>query len=204
MDGTVVLASGNPGKIREFQAVLKDFHLKPQSEFTVPEVEETGLSFVENALIKARNASRHTGLPALADDSGLVVDALSGAPGIYSARYAGIQATDQENLDQLLIDLENVADAKRTARFVCVLAFCQYPADPIPVIAQGIWEGTILREQRGVGGFGYDPVFYVPETQCASAELSAEQKNAISHRGQALIELCRLLANIQLADSVNI
>jgi XTP/dITP diphosphohydrolase len=193
MADNIVLASGNSGKIREFQAVLKQYNLSPQSDFSVPEAEETGLTFLENALIKARNAARHAGLPALADDSGLIVDALNGAPGIYSARYAGSQASDQENLDKLLVDLDDVADDLRTARFVCVLAYCRYPEDPIPVIAQGVWEGSILREQRGEGGFGYDPVFYVPEKQCTSAQLTAQQKNALSHRGQALAELCRLL-----------
>lgn len=193
MSDIIVLASGNVGKIREFQAVLTQYNLKPQSEFAVPEIEESGLTFLENSLLKARNAAQHTGLPVLADDSGLVVDALNGAPGIYSARYAGIHATDQENLDKLLVNLEHVADAQRTARFVCVLAYCRYPEDPIPVIAQGIWEGIILREQRGEGGFGYDPIFYVPEMKCASAQLTPEQKNAISHRGQALADLCQLL-----------
>lgn len=193
MIDNIVLASGNSGKIREFQAVLKQYSLSPQSDFSVPEAEETGLTFLENALIKARNAAQHTGMSALADDSGLVVDVLNGAPGIYSARYAGVHASDLENLDKLLVDLEDVADHLRTARFVCVLVFCRDPSDPMPVIAQGVWEGSILREQRGEGGFGYDPVFYIPEMQCASAQLSAQQKNAISHRGQALAELCRLL-----------
>ncbi len=193
MQDSVVLATGNAGKIREFQAVLTHINLKPQSDFAVPEVEETGLSFIENALLKAQNAAKCTGMSALADDSGLVVDALNGAPGIYSARFAGAGATDQENLDKLLIDLKEVADTERTARFVCVLAYCRYAEDPIPIISQGIWEGSILHESRGEGGFGYDPVFYVPEMQCASAELSATQKNAISHRGQALVELCRLM-----------
>jgi XTP/dITP diphosphohydrolase len=193
MPDSIVLASGNAGKIREFQAVLTQYNLKPQSDFAVPEIEESGLTFLENSLLKARNAAQHTGFPALADDSGLVVDALNGAPGIYSARYAGVHATDQENLDKLLVNLEHVADAQRTARFVCVLAYCRYPEDPIPVIAQGIWEGIILREQRGEGGFGYDPIFYVPEMKCASAQLTSEQKNAISHRGQALADLCQLL-----------
>ena len=193
MADSIVLASGNAGKIREFQAVLKQFDLSPQSNFAVPEAEETGLTFLENALIKARNAARYAGLPALADDSGLIVDALNGAPGIYSARYAGNQASDQENLDKLLVDLDDVVDDLRTARFACVLAYCRFPEDPMPVIAQGVWEGSIIRSQRGEGGFGYDPVFFVPEMQCTSAQLTAQQKNAISHRGQALAELCRLL-----------
>ncbi len=193
MENTIVLATGNAGKIREFQAVLKNFKLMPQSDFAVPEVEETGLSFVENALLKAQNAAQYTGLPALSDDSGLVVDALNGAPGIYSARFAGVGASDQDNLDKLLAEMENVAENKRTARFVCVLVYCRYPADPIPLISQGIWEGLITREQLGDEGFGYDPIFYVPDMQCTSAQLSAEQKNAISHRGQALADLGRIL-----------
>jgi len=193
MTNTVIRATGNLGKIREFQTVRKQFDLKPQSDFAVPEAEEKGLSFLENALIKAQNAAKSTGFPALADDSGLVVDALQGAPGIYSARYAGAQATDQENLDKLLAELEDVAETARSARFVCALAFCRYPADPIPIIAQASWEGLITREQYGTNGFGYDPVFYLPDLQCTSAQLTAQQKNAISHRGQALAELCRLL-----------
>jgi XTP/dITP diphosphohydrolase len=191
----IVLASGNPGKIREFQAVLKHYNLKPQADFAVVEVEESGLTFVENAILKARNAAQQAGLPALADDSGLVVDALNGAPGIYSARYAGTQANDQQNLDKLLTELDGVVEQQRTARFVCALALFRYPNDPFPVITQGVWEGIILNERRGEGGFGYDPVFYVTDMQCTSAQLTEQQKNAISHRGQALADLCRLLEN---------
>jgi XTP/dITP diphosphohydrolase len=191
----IVLASGNPGKIREFQEVLKHYNLKPQADFAVVEVEESGLTFVENAILKARNAAQQAGLPALADDSGLVVDALNGAPGIYSARYAGTQANDQQNLDKLLTELDGVVEQQRTARFVCALALFRYPNDPFPVITQGVWEGIILNERRGEGGFGYDPVFYVTDMQCTSAQLTEQQKNAISHRGQALADLCRLLEN---------
>jgi len=165
----------------------------PQSEFGVPEAEEIGLTFVENALLKARNAASHTGLPSIADDSGIEVDALNGAPGIYSARYAGKGAGDGQNLRKLLKALDEVPDAKRGARFVCVIVYLRHAADPTPVIAQGIWEGRILREARGSGGFGYDPVFWVPTHNCSSAELPAEVKNTISHRGQALRALVAAL-----------
>lgn len=161
----------------------------------MPEAKETGLTFVENAIIKARNAALHCNLPALADDSGLVVDALQGAPGVISARYAGIGASDQDNLVKLLEDMDGVPDRQRSARFVCVIVFMRHAQDPVPVIAQGVWEGSILKRPVGENGFGYDPVFWVPDKGCASAELSPEDKNAISHRGQALH---RLLA--QLSD----
>jgi len=195
MTRRVVLASSNPGKVREFGQILAglDISVAPQSEFGVPDAEETGLTFVENALLKARNAASHTGLPAIADDSGIEVDALNGAPGIYSARYAGKGAGDAENLRKLLDALRNVPDAERGARFVCLIAFLRHAADPTPVIAQGIWEGRILREARGSGGFGYDPVFWVPTHHCSSAELPAEVKNSLSHRGQALRALATAL-----------
>ena len=191
----IVLATGNPGKVREINQLLSgsDYEVVPQSAFEVPEAEETGLTFVENALIKARNAARHSGLPAIADDSGIEVDALRGAPGIYSARYAGEGATDEANLQKLLADLEGVPEAERTARFQCVMVYLRRPEDPVPLIVQGTWEGRILTEPRGAGGFGYDPVFYVPEHGCSAAELTPEQKNAISHRGQALCKLVRAL-----------
>ncbi|MBL8250158.1 MAG: XTP/dITP diphosphatase [Candidatus Competibacter sp.] len=190
-----VLATGNAGKVRELEAVLAGFDLEiaPQSAFAVPEVEETGLSFVENALIKARNAARHSGLPALADDSGLVVDALDGAPGIYSARYAGPGADDRANIDKLLAALAGVPAARRTARFVCALALLRHPADPMPLICQASWEGVVLAEPRGAGGFGYDPVFFVPEQGKTAAELEPAAKNRLSHRGQALALLSRTL-----------
>ncbi len=194
MNTTIVLATGNQGKIREFQAVLKQFELLPQSDYSVPEIAETGLSFIENALLKAQNAAKYTGKAALADDSGLVVDALEGAPGIYSARYAGIGASDQDNLDKLLVELNSIPFEQRTARFVCVLAYCRYPADPLPLIAQGIWEGVISHQQNGEAGFGYDPVFYLPDLKCTSAQLKPEHKNAISHRGLALADLVRQLS----------
>lgn len=191
----IVLATANPGKLRELQAVLAglDFEIVPQSAFGVPEVEETGLTFIENALLKARNAAFYTGLPALADDSGLAVDTLGGVPGIYSARYAGAGAGDRANIGKLLAELEGVPAERRTARFVCVLALLHHPADPTPLICQGSWEGTILTEPRGEGGFGYDPIFFVPGEQRTAAELEPAVKNQISHRGQALVLLRRYL-----------
>ena len=192
----IVLATNNPGKVREFAAVLAGFALEivPQSAFNVPEVEETGLTFVENALLKARNAALHTGLPALADDSGLAVDALGGAPGIYSARYAGPGAGDRANIDKLLAELRGVPAEQRTARFVCVLALLHHADDPTPLICQGSWEGVILTEPRGANGFGYDPVFLVPGENRTAAELEPAVKNRLSHRGQALAQLAQALA----------
>lgn len=184
----IVLATGNPGKVREFGALLAEFELEivPQSVFDVPEAEETGLTFAENALLKARNAALYTGLPALADDSGLAVDALGGAPGIFSARYAGPGAGDRANIVKLLAELNGVPAERRTARFVCALALLHHPADPTPLICQGSWEGVILTEPRGAGGFGYDPVFFVPGEKGTAAELEPALKNRLSHRGQAL------------------
>ncbi len=189
----LVLASGNKGKIKEIQAILANHLIVPQSTFNVLEAEETGSTFVENAIIKARNAALHCNLPAIADDSGLVVDALNGAPGVISARYAGVGASDQDNVIKLLQQLEGIPEAQRTARFICVMVFMTHAEDPFPVIAQGVWEGLILNEQVGANGFGYDPVFWVPSHQCASAELSAEVKNSLSHRGQALRQLTDLI-----------
>lgn len=187
----VVLASGNPGKLREFQQLLCGCGMEvvPQSEFNVPDVEETGLSFVENAIIKARNASAHTGLPAIADDSGLEVDALDGAPGIFSARYAGPQNSDRDNNDKLLKALKQVPESERTARFQCLLVYLRNDHDPVPLICQGTWEGRILSDPTGDNGFGYDPLFYLPDLQCTSAQLSPEVKNRLSHRGQAMAKL---------------
>lgn len=184
----IVLASGNRGKLAELEALLAPSGLRLQSQdaLGVPEAEETGLSFVENAIIKARNAARHTGLPALADDSGLEVDALDGAPGIYSARYAGPAAGDGANLDKLLRALRDVPDERRTARFQCLLVYLRHALDPVPLICQGTWEGRILAAPRGRNGFGYDPVFFVPTHGCSSAELAPELKNRLSHRGRAL------------------
>jgi len=194
----IVLASGNKGKIKEIQAILKDHPIIPQSEFNVEEAEETGSTFVENAIIKARNAAMHCGSPAIADDSGLVVDALKGAPGVISARYAGIGASDRQNLLKLLKDLEGIPTEQRSARFVCVIVLIRHANDPLPLIAQGTWEGSILEQSLGENGFGYDPVFWVPTHQQASAELTPEEKNAISHRGQALSNLTAMLRSCNL------
>ncbi|UCH53297.1 MAG: RdgB/HAM1 family non-canonical purine NTP pyrophosphatase [Pseudomonadota bacterium] len=188
MTKRIVLASNNPGKVREINQILAGLKLTvvPQSDFGVVEAEETGLTFVENALLKARNAARHTGLATIADDSGIEVDALHGAPGIYSARYAGAGAGDKANLEKLLGDLKGVTEGERTARFVCLMVYLRHEFDPTPIICQGIWEGRVLDAPRGIGGFGYDPVFYVPSHNCSSAELPPELKNDLSHRGQAL------------------
>ena len=192
---TIVLASNNAGKVREINQLLDETGIQviPQDHFGVPEAEETGLSFVENAILKARNAAPHSGLPAIADDSGIEVDALDGAPGIYSARYAGAGAGDADNLAKLLRDLESVPEPERGARFQCVLVYLRHAADPTPLICQGTWEGRILEAPRGENGFGYDPVFFVPTQGCSAAELDPAVKNGLSHRGQALRHLRRLL-----------
>ncbi len=191
----IVLASNNQGKVREFNQLLgsMDFEVVPQGEFNVEEVEETGLTFVENAILKARNAAAVTGLAAIADDSGLEVDALKGAPGIYSARFSGPGATDEANLLKLLEDLKDVPEAKRTARFQALIVYMRHENDPTPLICQGTWEGRILLQPAGDNGFGYDPIFFVPEENCSSAQLDAETKNGLSHRGQALSKLVALL-----------
>jgi XTP/dITP diphosphohydrolase len=192
----IVLASNNEGKAREFNVLLKNFHIEliPQSSLNVPEIEETGITFIENALMKARHASQVTGLPALADDSGLAVQALNGAPGIYSARYAGAHATAKDNIKKLLLALENVDDEKRIASFHCLLVFMMHAADPTPIVCEGVWSGTILHAPRGEQGFGYDPVFYVPSEKKSAAELPLEIKNKISHRGKALQSLIKVLS----------
>lgn len=200
MSKTVVLASSNPGKLREINQILTTLALTvvPQSDYNVPDADETGLTFVENALLKARNATRHSGLPAIADDSGIEVDYLNGAPGIYSARYAGKNANDAQNLEKLLANLKGIPDPERTARFQCLMVYLRHEFDPTPVICQGTWEGKILLEPRGKNGFGYDPVFFVPTHKCSSAELPAEEKNKLSHRGQALRKLVEELGHIRL------
>lgn len=187
----IVLATNNQGKVNELQNLLADagFNVVAQKEFNVPEVDETGLSFVENAILKARHTAKFTKLPAIADDSGLVVNALGGAPGIYSARYAGEHGNDASNNQKLLQELKNVPSEKRTAYFYCALAFMRHVNDPTPIICLGKWDGIILNEIRGEGGFGYDPLFYVPELNCSAAELTKEHKSQISHRGQALKQL---------------
>ncbi len=192
---SIVLASNNPGKVREINEQLASEHIRviPQGDLGISEAEETGLTFVENAILKARNAAQHSGLAAIADDSGIEVDALKGAPGIWSARYAGAGASDADNLERLLAELHRVPDAVRTARFQCLMVYMRHARDPTPVICQGTWEGRILLGARGENGFGYDPVFYVPETDCSAAELPSATKNRLSHRGQALTKLVHYL-----------
>lgn len=184
----IVLATENPGKIKEIESYFTNLSLTliPQSSFNVPPVEERGLSFVENALIKARHAAKYSDLPALADDSGLAVEALGGAPGIYSARYAGPGASAQDNIKKLLNAISSLSGEDRRARFYCALAFVKHYHDPTPVICQAEWEGTLLNKPVGAGGFGYDPIFFVPALNCTAAELSAQQKNTLSHRAKAL------------------
>ena len=195
IDETIVLASSNAGKVREINQLLSSSRITviPQSELGVTDAEETGLTFVENAILKARNAATHSGRAAIADDSGLEVDALSGAPGIYSARYAGGGASDRDNLNKLLADLRDIPDEQRTARFQCLMVYMRHGNDPTPIICQGTWEGRILLTPRGANGFGYDPIFFVPTHGCSSAELDAEVKNGLSHRGQALRQLAEAL-----------
>jgi XTP/dITP diphosphohydrolase len=189
----IVLASGNLGKIKEIQAILEGHPIIAQSAFNITEAEETGSTFVENAIIKARHAAFHSQLPSIADDSGIVVDALMGAPGVISARYSGIGASDQDNVQKLLVALEGVPESQRTARFICVMVFMEHANDPTPLIAQGVWEGFIATDAIGSQGFGYDPVFWVPSHQCTSAELPATVKNALSHRGLAVHSLSTLI-----------
>jgi len=193
----VVLATGNAGKVRELASLLNDFGLDvvAQTELGVDSVEETGLTFIENAIIKARHAAKVTGLPALADDSGLAVDVLGGAPGIYSARFSGVDASDQQNLEKLLEELQDVPDDKRQAQFHCVLVYMRHADDPTPLVCHGSWQGVITREQAGSGGFGYDPIFFVPSLGKTAAELTRGEKSAISHRGQALKLLLEALRN---------
>ena len=190
----MVLATGNAHKVREIRGVLPGkVELVTQTELDIPSPEETGLTFVENAIIKARNASVISGLPAIADDSGLSVDYLDGAPGIYSSRYAGIDATDADNNAKLLEALDGVDRRQRGARFHCIIVMLRHAEDPVPLIAEGNWEGEILKAPRGHNGFGYDPLFYVPSMDCSAAELPAEEKSQLSHRGQALRRLQELM-----------
>ncbi|QHM72356.1 XTP/dITP diphosphatase [Mixta intestinalis] len=193
----VVLATGNAGKVRELADLLADFGLNivAQTELGVSSAEETGLTFIENAILKARHAAQITGLPAIADDSGLAVDALGGAPGIYSARYAGEEASDSQNLDKLLAAMQAVPAGHRQAQFHCVLVYLRHAADPTPLVCHGSWAGEITQAPAGSGGFGYDPIFFVPELGKTAAELSKEEKRAISHRGQALKLLLEAMRN---------
>lgn len=187
----VVIASGNPGKLREIAAILTplQWNVRPQLAFSVAAIPETGLTFVENALIKARNACTACGLPAIADDSGIEVDALGGAPGVRSARYAGKEACDRNNLEKLIREMASVPWEERQCRFHCLMVYLRHPKDPTPVIAHGVWEGILLFKAQGQNGFGYDPIFYVPGYDCSSAELDPAVKDRISHRAQALHEL---------------
>lgn len=187
----IVLATGNQGKVREMADLLAEFgfDVMAQSEFNVSDVAETGTTFIENAIIKARHAAKQTGMAAIADDSGLEVDYLAGAPGVYSARYAGEGASDADNLNKLLEAMQGVPQDQRTARFHCVLVLMRHADDPTPLVCHGKWEGRILEQAHGSNGFGYDPVFFVPEENCASAELEPARKKQLSHRGQALNKL---------------
>ncbi|EGT4355221.1 non-canonical purine NTP pyrophosphatase [Cronobacter sakazakii] len=193
----VVLATGNAGKVRELASLLQEFGLDivAQTELGVDSAEETGLTFIENAILKARHAAQVTGFAAIADDSGLAVDALGGAPGIYSARYAGSDATDQENLEKLLEALKDVPDEQRQAQFHCVLVYMRHADDPTPLVFHGVWPGMITRAPAGQGGFGYDPIFFVPSLGKTAAELTREEKSAVSHRGQALKLLLEAMRN---------
>ncbi|QUM83329.1 XTP/dITP diphosphatase [Moritella sp. 28] len=187
----VVLATGNLGKVREMSALLAEFGLEvlPQSNFNIIDADETGTTFIENAIIKAKHAAALTGLPAIADDSGLAVDALQGVPGIYSARYAGVDASDRDNLLKLLDALKGVPTAQRTARFHCVLVYMTHAEDPTPLVCHGSWDGVITEQPSGEDGFGYDPIFFVESEGCTSAELTKQRKSELSHRGQALTKL---------------
>jgi XTP/dITP diphosphohydrolase len=195
----IVLATGNQGKVKELASLLAEykFEIVPQSDFNVPEVAETGTTFVENAIIKARHAAKITGLPAIADDSGLEVDALNGEPGVYSARYASdinSNPSDDDNTNKLLNALANIPDDKRTARFHCVLVYMKHEHDPTPIICHGVWQGCISRDKKGEQGFGYDPVFWQADLQMSSAQLPRDIKNKLSHRGQALAQLVKKLS----------
>ncbi|MEJ5113466.1 XTP/dITP diphosphatase [Erwinia billingiae] len=193
----VVLATGNPGKVREMADLLAAFGLDivAQTELGVESAEETGLTFIENAILKARHAAAITGLPAIADDSGLAVDALGGAPGIYSARYAGEEASDRQNLLKLLAALENVPDDKRQAQFHCVLVYLRHAEDPTPLVFHGSWQGEITRSAVGEGGFGYDPIFFVPKLGKTAGEMTKAEKHAVSHRGKAMTLLLEAMRN---------
>ncbi len=195
MPQRTVLASNNPCKLREIQAMLdpQRYLLVAQSDLQIGEIAETGTTFVENAIIKARHAARESGCCALADDSGIEVDALQGAPGVHSARYAGNHASDASNNEKLLAELAGIPDHERSARFHCVIVYMRHALDPVPILCQGAWEGRILHEAMGDNGFGYDPLFYVPTHGCSSAQLDPAEKNRISHRGQALQKLIRAL-----------
>ena len=196
----IVLASSNPGKINEIRLLAKKLPIEwiLQSDLNIPDADETQKTFIENAILKARHAAKLSGLPALADDSGLVVDALNGEPGVYSARYAGKDATAQMRNQKLLEALHGVKEEDRAASYHCVLALVEQENDPVPLICHGIWEGSILFEPRSSNGFGYDPIFYVPTHNCSAAELTTEEKNRISHRGQVMAQLIGVFEEIIL------
>jgi|TARA_Y100000590_G_scaffold115934_3_gene132258 XTP/dITP diphosphohydrolase len=195
----IVLATNNLNKVREINELFQEsiYKIIPQSEFKVTEVEETGKTFTENALIKARNAAKYTDLPVIADDSGIEVDALDGRPGIFSARYSGIGATDKDNLTKLIKDIKHIDRKNCQAKFICAMVYIAYENDPNPIIVEGIWKGYVITKPRGVNGFGYDPIFYVPEYECTSAELDRKKKNQLSHRGQAIRKLTKKLNEIK-------
>lgn len=199
MTNKIVLATGNKGKVAELSQMLAplQYQIVPQSELAVSDADETGLTFIENAIIKARHAALATGLPAIADDSGLAVDALGGAPGIYSARYAGEAASDADNIKKLLQALQDVPKAQRSAQFHCVLVYLRHAEDPTPLVCHGVWYGEITFAATGGAGFGYDPVFYIAAEGCTSAELSRERKAQLSHRGKALAQLVSQLTQLQ-------
>lgn len=192
----IVLASSNQKKLAELSRILRPFNLKltPQSAFQVEDAIEDGLTFVENAIIKARHACGKTGLPAISDDSGIEVDYLDGRPGIYSARFAGEHGDDQSNLHKLLEDLQDVKEEKRSARYQCVIVYMKHENDPTPIICHGTWEGVILKKSIGDGGFGYDPIFYCPKAKKTAAEMQPDEKAFISHRGKALREFTNVLS----------
>lgn len=193
---SIVIASSNPGKIRELQSLFGGHYLlRPQSDFGIESASEGGKSFIENAILKARHAAHHAKLPAIADDSGLEVDALQGRPGVFSARYAGIDATDAENVEKLLKELQDVPLSERAARFHCAIVFMRFADDPVPLIGEGTWHGYIQLQPSGENGFGYDPVFHVVTRQCSAAELDPNVKNQLSHRGQALKNLSAKLGH---------
>ncbi|MGI2299718.1 RdgB/HAM1 family non-canonical purine NTP pyrophosphatase [Candidatus Cardinium hertigii] len=193
----VVLATGNPDKVNELSELLKafKFDILAQTDLGITSIEETGLTFIENAILKARHAAKATGLPAIAEDSGISVQALKGAPGIYSARYSGPYGSDQDNIKKLLTEMKDIPDHDRQAQFDCLLVYLRHPEDPTPLICHGIWKGVVRREAKGNNGFGYDPIFYDPQLGLTAAELTKEKKNIVSHRGQALRILLESLRN---------
>jgi XTP/dITP diphosphohydrolase len=194
----IVLASNNRGKIKEIQNILSKHRIITQQSLNINEIEETGSTFIENAILKARNAALHSKLPTIADDSGLVINALQGAPGIISARYAGEQATDTDNLNLVLQNMQHIPDSERNARFICVIVFMRHENDPFPLISQASWTGKILTKPQGNNGFGYDPIFWLAKENCSSAELSPHKKNQLSHRAQALQQLEKQLLSFNL------